>query len=129
MAFESLVIRQPAGGGPPQLFSWGAIKWLCNAELQPGAEQTLGLVFTNPGQSNGVHLHPNCEELLYVISGECEHSIEDEVFLLRAGDSLRVPRGRRHGVVNRGWEPLRLLVCYSSPRRETQGLESQPARC
>lgn len=114
-----------ARGGQLQAFPWGAIRWLCNAQLQPGCEQTLGLVYINPGQNNGTHLHPNCEELLYVISGECQHSLDRETFSLRAGDLLRIPRGVRHGAVNRGWEPLRLLVCYSSPRRETEGQETR----
>jgi len=112
-----------AQGGAEQKFPWGAIKWLSNADLQPGSEQTLGLVFINAGQSNGMHFHPNCEELLYVISGECEHSLENEVFSLRAGDVIRVPRGKRHGARNTGWEPVRMLVCYSSPQRETEGME------
>ena len=37
---------------PALSFEWGAIKWLCNQEIDPEALQTFGLVFINPGQQN-----------------------------------------------------------------------------
>src|SRR5687768_11645635 len=43
---------------PALSFDWGAIKWLCNQEIDPDALQTFGLVFINPGQQNPPHYHP-----------------------------------------------------------------------
>src|SRR5438270_13936207 len=100
-------------------FPWGAIKWLCSQEIDPAAQQTFGLVFINPGERNPVHYHPNCDELLYVLSGECEHSLDGERARLAAGSLIRIPAGARHNAVNTGWEPVRMVICYSSADRQT----------
>jgi mannose-6-phosphate isomerase-like protein (cupin superfamily) len=102
-----------------QSFPWGAIKWLCNIKTDPEANMTLGLVFINPGRRNDLHIHPNCEELLYVLSGECLHSLDDVEFPMSAGMMLRIPAGVRHSALNTGWEPVRMLVAYSSADRQT----------
>ena len=103
---------------PTQDFPWGAIKWLCSRELDPEAEQTLGLVFINPGMRNPPHSHPNCEELLYVMAGQCEHGAGEEQHHLEAGMLIRIPAGVTHSAYNSGWEPVKMLVSYSAPDRE-----------
>src|SRR3954468_16709903 len=76
---------------PALSFEWGAIKWLCNQEIDPEAEQTFGLVFINPEQQNPPHYPPNCEELIYILSGECDHRLGDAVVRMTAGSLLRIP--------------------------------------
>ena len=100
-------------------FPWGAIKWLCNDEIDSEAEMTFGLVFLNVGESNPLHLHPNCEELLYILSGECSHRLGDDTFEMRAGSMIRIPRGVKHNAVNTGWQPVTMIVCYSAADRQT----------
>lgn len=100
-------------------FDWGAIKWLCNSQLQAGSEQTFGIVFIEPGKSNPLHSHPNCEEILYVLSGECDHLLNDEKVHLKAGDAIRIPTGVKHKAISVGWEPLRAVISFSSADRKT----------
>jgi len=102
-----------------EAFPWGGIKWVAGNKIHPYAEQTLGLVFINPGEQNPVHYHPNCEELLYVISGECDHRFGDESFHMEAGDTIRIPIGVMHNASNNGWEPVRMLVSFSNGDRQT----------
>lgn len=106
-----------------QAFEWGGIKWLMNMALDSDAAQTFGVVFIAPGQKNPRHHHPNCEELLYVLSGTCEHSLGDETFQLGPGDLIRVPQGVLHNAVNTGWEPLRAIISFSSGDRQTVFVE------
>lgn len=94
------------------------IKWLFSGKTAPGAEQTLGYVVIEPGSKNPLHAHPNCEEVLYLISGELEHSLEDEVYHLKPGDAIRVPAGVKHDARSVGTEPAAMVVCYSVPNRE-----------
>jgi quercetin dioxygenase-like cupin family protein len=108
---------------PAEKFEWGAIKWLCNGKLSPGAEQTLGVCHILPGQRNPLHYHPNCEELLYVLAGEGRHRLDDDVVELRAGMTIRIPVGVRHNLENTGWEPLVTLITFSSGDRQTVFLE------
>jgi quercetin dioxygenase-like cupin family protein len=80
----------------PVTTNWGRLAWLIGAERTPGAEQTFGVVTIDPGQRNPLHRHPNCEELLYVLSGECDHLLGEEMFHLTPGSVIRIPRGVPH---------------------------------
>lgn len=100
-------------------FPWGAIKWLCNDKIDPEAAMTFGLVYIEPGHRNDLHSHPNCEELLYVLSGRCIHRLDAQEFPLVAGEMLRIPQGAKHNAFNDGWEPVRMAVVYSSSDRQT----------
>ena len=106
-------------------FPWGAIKWLMNRETDAEAEQTFGLVYIHPGQQNPVHYHPNCEEILYVLSGTCEHTLGDESYPMGPGDTIRVPEGVIHHAINTGWEPLRAIISFSSGDRQTVFLDQE----
>jgi quercetin dioxygenase-like cupin family protein len=96
---------------------WGRLVWLVGQTETPGAEQTFGLVTIHPGKRNPLHSHPNCEELLYVLSGECEHLLGEETVRLRPGDVIRIPRGVRHWARATGGEPLVAVISFSAPDR------------
>jgi quercetin dioxygenase-like cupin family protein len=108
---------------PALAFDWGAIKWLCNQEIDAKAEQTFGLVFINPRQQNPPHYHPNCEELIYILSGQCDHRLDDEVIPMGPGSLLRIPANAVHCALNTGWEPVRMVIVYSSADRQTVFLD------
>ena len=108
---------------PVESTPWGTLQWVCNGKLMPGAQQTVGLATTLPGKSNPVHFHPNCEEILHVLSGQGIHSIEGRTVALKAGMTIRIPAGAKHNLVNTGTEPLRTLVSFSSGDRKTVFLE------
>ena len=97
---------------------WGRLTWLVTEATMPGAEQTLGVVTIAPGRRNPLHAHPNCEELLYLISGELDHSLNGAMYRLRPGDAIRVPAGARHDARCAGQEPATMVVCYSVPDRQ-----------
>ena len=128
-------VDQPAAGilasrGAGQLaeFAWGAIEWLFNGELAPGAEQTLGYVEIAPGQKNPLHAHPNCEELLYLIEGELDHSLEGEVYRMQPGQAIRVPAGAQHDARNVGTTTARMVIIYSDPARQMVTYEGTPGQ-
>jgi len=123
MDLERLVTH--ADERPALTFPWGGIKWLCSRQTDPEAEQTMGLVFIQPGAHNPLHYHPNCEELLYVLSGECDHRLGEDTVRLKPGALIRIPAGVRHNATCVGWEPLRLVVSFSSGERQTVTVEPQ----
>lgn len=108
---------------PVETFDWGTLTWLSNDALSPGAPQTLGICRIEPGRRNPLHYHPNCEEVLYVLSGSGLHSYNDDSVRLSAGMTIRVPVGVRHNFHNDGAEPLECLIAFSSGVRETVFLE------
>jgi phosphonatase-like hydrolase len=104
-------------------FEWGTLKWLCNAKLSAGAVQTVGICYIRPGQRNPVHYHPNCEEVLYMLAGEGQHSFDGQLLPVRPGSTVRIPSGVKHNLANTGSEPIRCLISFSSGTRETVFLE------
>ncbi len=104
-------------------FPWGTLNWLMGQAIDPDAKQTFGLAVIQPGQQNPPHYHPNCEEILYVVSGTCEHTYGDDSYQLKPGDSIRVPAGVIHHAINNGDEPLRAIISFSSGDRQTVFLE------
>jgi quercetin dioxygenase-like cupin family protein len=99
-------------------YPWGWIRWLMNAKLDSAATQTFGIVEIKAGQRNTLHKHPNCEELLYVLSGSCEKRIGDKKTILKPGDVVRIPAGVPHQAITIGNEPLRAVISYSSGDRQ-----------
>jgi quercetin dioxygenase-like cupin family protein len=102
---------------------WGRLVWLVRGDAMPGAEQTLGVVTILPGRRNPLHSHPNCEELLYVLSGECDHKLGDEMFHLTPGSVIRIPRDVPHWARCTTDEPLVAVISFSAPDRRTDTLE------
>ena len=99
-------------------YPWGEIRWMMNNKLDPQSAQTFGIVQINAGQKNAMHSHPNCEEILYVLSGSCEHLIGNKKVVLHRGDLIRVPVGVKHQATVIGNEPLRAVISYSSGDRK-----------
>lgn len=101
-------------------FEWGSIDWLDGDGLTAGTNLTVGRVTFAPGASNATHFHPNCEEILYVLSGELEHSINDERTTLQPGDLLHIPKGDRHSATNLVDAPTVALIAYDTDDRQIE---------
>lgn len=116
---NSLIFQSSFDRATVERFPWGTLRWLCNDQLAPGASQTLGICEISSGCRNPVHYHPNCEELLYMISGRGKHSYDDQTLTLEAGSTIRIPAGVKHNLANIGDEPIVCLIAFSSGCRET----------
>lgn len=97
---------------------WGYMQWLCNGTLFTDAQQTFGYVEINPGVKNPRHYHPNSDEVLYLLEGELDHSLGDEVFHLTAGSAIHIPEGIEHDALNPGSTIARMLVAYPTADRQ-----------
>ena len=103
-------------------YSWGWIRWLMSSKIDPKAEMTFGIVDVKPHQKNPMHVHPNCAEYLHMLSGSCEHLMGDKWLTLKAGDTLRIPAGVRHGARTLD-QPMRAVIVYSSGDRQFEEVE------
>lgn len=107
---------------PVEQYGAAQICWLLNRKTAGAAELTMGRTVLPPGEGNPVHLHPNCEEALYVLGGEIEHYIRgaaQERVRLKAGEAILIPRGMVHNATNVGKGSAELLVSFSSADRMT----------
>ena len=104
-------------------FDWGAIQWLVNGQRIAHSQLTFGYVEIKPGRKNFKHYHPNCDEVLYLLEGELDHSLGGEHVPLTAGMSIHIPMGVHHDAVNRSTVTARMVVAYSSGDRQTVTVE------
>ncbi|MGW4828998.1 cupin domain-containing protein [Amycolatopsis sp. SB7-3] len=73
-----------------------------------------GLLRLDPGELVTEHYHPYSEEFLHVVAGDLEMTLNGQMARLTAGDSLLVPIGVRHRLVNVGDLPAQ-VVFHLSP--------------
>jgi quercetin dioxygenase-like cupin family protein len=107
---------------PPEETDWGSLQWLVCAANGASARMTFGRVTLRPGEANPMHSHPNCEEILFVVSGQVEHSLpEGGTAHLGPGDCIVLPEGSPHQARNVGSDEAVVVVAFSSAERETLG--------
>jgi len=104
-------------GAAAETTDFGSVQWAAREGDPPGAEQTIGLAIFDAGRSNAEHIHPNCEEVVYVLDGEVRHTLGDQETVLRAGDLIVVPRNVPHRLINESDAPVRTYIVFSSPDR------------
>ena len=63
----------PASDATVQEFDWGELVWYANGKMGNSATMTFGRAVLKPGHDNFRHSHPNCEEILHVLSGHIVH--------------------------------------------------------
>lgn len=112
---DDVVIRRDMG--ELDKTGWGQLLWKISGEAMPGSETTFGTCTILPGERNPLHSHPDCEEILYVVSGQCDHKLGEDVFSLKPGDAIRIPRTVPHWAKCTGDEPLFALIFFSSGQR------------
>jgi quercetin dioxygenase-like cupin family protein len=105
-------------------FDWGTIRWLVSGQQIKDAQITFGFVEISARARNVRHYHPNCDEVLYVLQGELDHGLEDEVFHLTPGMAIHIPSGVWHSAINRSEVVARVVVAYSTGDRQTVMAES-----
>jgi mannose-6-phosphate isomerase-like protein (cupin superfamily) len=74
-----------------------------------------------PGDTpRGAHEHSDCEECIYVLSGQGTTFADSGEYPLEPGDTLLMPPGEKHVTRNTGSEPL-LLLCFFPVADITKG--------
>ena len=105
-------------------FNWGTINWLDSAELTGTGSLTVGEVTIYRGEQNTEHYHPNCDESLYLLSGELEHSIGSEARTLTPGDLIHIPAGDRHQATSTGSEDAIAVIVYDTGERDVEFVDA-----
>lgn len=71
-----------------------------------------------PGFSTGLHVHRVQEETFYVLEGECEWQVGDQLIRAISGTYLFIPPGVPHNIGNASDKPARMLMTVSPPGHE-----------
>lgn len=111
----------PAGAAVVENQSWGRLEWMVSAALGNSGTMTVGRCYIRQGEQNPRHYHPNCDEVLHVLQGTIEHSIDDELLTMGPGDTISIPSGARHNARNIGTGEAIFVIAFSAPDRQTVG--------
>ena len=114
-------------GRAAETTDFGSVHWVERDGDPPGAELTAGLATWHSGKGNVEHIHPNCEEILYVLHGEVEHTLGEQRTVLRTGDLIVIPRNTPHRVFNPHAAIAKTLIVFSSPDRQFVPIEAGQA--
>jgi quercetin dioxygenase-like cupin family protein len=115
-SIERQIRRDAGAGAEPTPF--GSVHWVEREGDPPGAEMTIGVAVFDGGKSNVEHVHPNCEEAVYVLAGSVDHTLGGQRTTLYAGDLIIVPRGVPHQLINTSGASARCYIVFSSPDRQ-----------
>lgn len=108
-------------------FDWGQIHILSETSVTGAESFSFGYVELAPDKGHVRHNHPTADEVIYVLAGEGDQMLDDkDPVQVKAGDCIWIPKGVYHATVNRGTEPMRLIVVYS-PAGAEQALRDDPA--
>lgn len=87
------------------------IRELMHPTLHGNRNQSLAEATVPVGGITLLHRHHATEELYHITHGTGHMTLGDETFDVSAGDTVCIPPGTPHRIVNTGTEALRLLCC------------------
>ena len=92
-----------------------------------GAEHlSAGMFWLAPGNETVADIHPEAEEIYYVVSGQGRLVMDGEEFLVSKGMTVYIPAGVNHQSFNDGEEELCYFYAFGppppgAPKQEAEG--------
>ncbi len=74
-------------------------------------QQSLAEARVAPGQTTTAHYHPQSEEIYYLLAGQGQMRLGNELRHVAVGDAIAIPPGEVHQIRNTGEETLIFLCC------------------
>ena len=84
---------------------------------------TVGRCILEAGQANNRHFHPDCDEVLEVLTGSIVHTWDHQEVAMESGDTISIPAGVKHNARNVGSETAELLIVFSTAHRTAVAAE------
>lgn len=81
--------------------------------------QSLAEARLPEGTSTMPHLHPEAEEIYYILEGEGEMIIANDKREVFPGDAIAIPPGAAHQIINQGNGELKFLCCCAPAYEDT----------
>ena len=101
---------------------WGVHDWISKVGLTDAEHLMLVRVRMPAGNAHAFHRHPAMEEIIYVLSGQAEQWVDQEMQILGPGESAHIPMNMVHGTYNAGAEDLVFLAILSPAKFEGPAL-------
>jgi quercetin dioxygenase-like cupin family protein len=101
---------------------WGNTEWLVDDSMMAGIGISVAAVTIGKGKTSPLHAHANCHELIYLVEGKIEASLDKERIVMNAGDSVLSPAGIPHGFKNMGESEAKMVLSYSAGKRKYEAV-------
>ena len=99
--------------------------WLMEDAIAPGAGLSLARMCVDAGVTSAAHRHPDCNEVVHLLSGEVEQHCGTDWLAMRPGETLLIPAGSVHQTRNKGNETAVQIIAYSSGARVYETVTEQ----
>ena len=84
-----------------------------------GPHSQLVLMSLNPSEDIGMEVHPSVDQFFRVEKGEGKVIVNETEYIIGDGDSIIVPAGATHNVINTSTsEALKLYTIYAPPHHK-----------
>lgn len=98
----------------------GIHHWFSRPDVTGSKDLIVVQVEVGPGGGHPFHIHPDMDEVIYILSGKAEQWIEEEKKVLSAGESVFIPKKMVHATFNATGEPLSFLAILG-PASDLEG--------
>ncbi len=106
------VLHRPVDTGPAYWGPGDHYTFLVTGEETGGAYFVMEALVP-PGGGPPPHIHRREDETFYLVEGEIEFKLGDEVIAAGPGDFVNVPKGTVHNFHNAGTETARLVLTFT----------------
>lgn len=122
-------LKVNAAAAPPNRRRGGDIRVTLSPRTVQSTSGFGGVLRLGPGEVVTEHYHPYSEEFLHVVAGELSMTLDGAAVSLGPGDSLMVPIGTRHRLVNVGAVQAHVVFHLSplAPRPELGHVDTEDA--
>lgn len=83
--------------------------------LATGQHTQVVIMSIPAGGEIGEEVHPDNDQVLYLVEGAGEAMVNDETTSFSAGDLILVPAGAKHNVKTVGEAAMKIITTYSPP--------------
>ncbi len=83
--------------------------------LQTGKNTQVVIMSIPAGEDIGMEVHPDNDQVLYLLSGQGKVVINGEEADFAEGDLALVNAGNMHDFINTGDQPMKIITTYSPP--------------
>ena len=91
------------------------IRELMHPKANGNRKQSLAEAVLPAGSSTLLHRHHQSEEIYHITAGKGRMRLGEDDFAVTVGDTICIPPGTPHALINREHKELRLLCCSSPP--------------
>jgi quercetin dioxygenase-like cupin family protein len=122
------LVHRPVETGPAYWGPGDHYTFLVTGEESGGAYFAMEALVP-PGGGPPPHIHTREDETFYLLEGQVEFLLGDELVMAGAGDFVNVPRGTVHRFLNTGTETARMILTFTPAGMERffeETLEAAP---